>query len=144
MVWREMEWTTSPISTLGNVHLQNAAVRVVDVHLHLAVVDGLLRIGRHVHRDDRAVRLDHLQLDDLLRGVRQHEGKAESAVVALALFGEDLDEPLVLAFAGAVGVIDAHQSFLHGGLIAVRVFGEGDISRRRQGFLQVHEGPEIA
>src|ERR1022692_81366 len=43
---------------LRDVDPQHLAVRVVDVHLHLAVVDALLGVRGHVDRLDPAVRLD--------------------------------------------------------------------------------------
>ena len=72
---------------LGNVHPQEPVVGVIDIHLHLAVIDRLLGIGGHVHRGQFAVGMDDLQLDHFFLGVGQNETQRNGAVVALAFFG---------------------------------------------------------
>ena len=114
---------------LGKVHLQNFAVRIVNVHRHLAVINRFLGIGRDIDRRHRAVRADALELDDFFGGVGDHEGEGKRAIVALALFRQHLDEGLVLAFAGAVRPVNPHQILLYCGLIAIRVFFQRDFRR---------------
>ena len=57
---------------VGDVHPEDLAIGIVDIHPHLAVIDHLLRICGEVDLDHLATRLEHLQFDGFRGGIGQH------------------------------------------------------------------------
>src|SRR5215831_2769647 len=112
---------------LGNVDAQNLAIRIVNVHAHLTVIDHFFGIGRDVDGDGIAVGFDDFEFDGFGGGIWQHIIKAEAAIAALAFFSKDLGESFILAFAGAVGAINANHFLLDGGLVAIGILFGGDL-----------------
>ena len=127
---------------LGQVHLKHLHVRVGNVFRHLAFVDGFLGIGGDIHGHHRAIRLDHFQPGHGNGGIRQHEAEGEHAAAPAAFFREDFLVGFILALGGAIGMINPHEFFLHGGGVAIRVFRGSNLGGGGQAGVSVGQGPE--
>ena len=154
---RELTWNDRPLGGLArdrmddiadfqcrNINAQHLHVRVVDIHLHLALVDGLLGIGGHINRHGFAVWLDNFQPGNFHRGIGKHETQREGSIVAFALLGQDLGESVILSFAGAVRPIHPDHLPLDGGFVAVRIFGQRDLGGGGQDCLGICRGEKLS
>lgn len=125
----------------GNIDTENFAIRIVDVHSHLAVIDHLFGIGGDIDGDGIAIRFDDFELDGFGGGIGQHVIEAETPVATLAFFGEHLGESFILAFASAVGAINAHHLLLDSGLVAIGILFGGDLGGVSQNFFGIEKVP---
>ena len=115
----------------GDVHLEHPGIGIVDVDLHLLVVDGLLRIRGDVDRRDRAVGLEHLEPDDFHLRVRELELEAQEPVVVFADLREHLHKRFILGLGGSVGPIRADKSLVDDHFVAAGLAGRRDPGCRR-------------
>ena len=123
----------------GNADLEQLAVRVVDILVHLAALGRHAALSGDVHRHGRAVRLDHLEEVERHLAERLVEIERHPLVIAPALIGEHLRPCLVERQRRAVGLVADENEIVHEHVVRVGILGLGDLRGRRERRRAVHQ-----